>query len=240
MQKVSFIVDGQRIIGHIFLPKKIKIKNPAILFVNGWNSSQERYFQFAKLFAGIGYICLVYDMRGSDESEGDINILTTKSFLDDVYAAYDYLSNIQAVDKENISAFGSSFGCYLLLVASLKRKFKKLILRAPANYPNDAFNKPKMETSGQETLEILEWRKKNRQVDETFSLQAINQYRGEIFLIEGGKDESIPHETIANYINAIKDKAKLTYLVVEDVPHSLKDAKVREKYLKILVDWVTQ
>ena len=59
--------------------------------------------------------------------------------MDDVLAAYDYLSSIDGVDSKNVSAVGSSFGGYLATILSAKRKVRNLALRVPADYPNEAF-----------------------------------------------------------------------------------------------------
>jgi uncharacterized protein len=240
MKNVKFLVDGNRLKGTLIFPEKLKEKNTAILFIHGWTSFKERSYQYAKGLAKLGYISFMFDMRGHGESEGDINTATIKEFLDDVLAAYDYLIKVEGVDAENISVMSNSFGCYLAALLSAKRNVKKLVIRAPADYANEDFDKPKMQTSGSDNPALIEWREKPKNSSETFALEAISHFDGEILIIESGKDDTIPHQTIQNYRNAVKNKNKLTHIVIENAPHSIKEGPFRDQVEKILVDWLTE
>lgn len=137
MENISFTSSGLRLGGTVFYPPNKKDSNPAILFVHGWTGNRTSSFQHAKALANLGYVCLLFDLRGHGSSEGDRNEATNKDFLDDAVAAYDYLAAIKDVDKSNISAIGSSFGGYLVALLLKKRTLKNLVLRAPADYPNE-------------------------------------------------------------------------------------------------------
>jgi uncharacterized protein len=237
MKRFEFLVDGNNLKGTLIFPEKLKYKNPAILFIHGWTSMKERSYQYAEGLAKLGYISLMFDMRGHGESEGNINTATIKEFLDDVLAAYDYLIKVKGVDRENIGAVSSSFGCYLATLLSTRRNVRRLVIRAPADYPNEEFNKPKMQTSGSDDPFLTAWREKPKNSSETFALKAVSGFDGEILIIESEKDDTIPHQTIQNYENAVKDKNKLTHVVLEDAPHSIKDGPFKDKVEKILVDW---
>src|SRR3990170_2471980 len=67
----TFENDGLRLDGTIFKPPDEKDKHPAILFVHGWTSERKRSFQYAKSLADLGYICLLFDMRGHGTSGGE-------------------------------------------------------------------------------------------------------------------------------------------------------------------------
>ena len=237
MKKVTFVINGLNVSGTVFYPEKLQSRNPAILFVHGWTSEQERSFQYAKSLSALGFICLLFDMRGHGNSEGDIKTFTVKDFLDDVLAAYDYLVKIDGVDKENISAIGSSFGSYLLALLSTKRKIKNLSLRVPADYPNEEFTESKFKFSGSDNPYIVDWRGKVKSFQETFALQAIHNFDGNIQIIESEKDTIVPHQTIQNYCNAIKNKNKLTHDIMKNAPHSIQKGPFRDQVERILVAW---
>ena len=38
-------------------------------------------------------------------------------------------------------------------------------------------------------------------------------------------------------MNSIKDKSKLTQVVIEDAPHSIREGKFRDEVERVLVDW---
>ncbi|EKD90068.1 MAG: hypothetical protein ACD_32C00046G0001, partial [uncultured bacterium] len=90
---------------------------------------------------------------------------------------------------------------------------------------------------GSEIPEIMEWRKKARNPNETYSLQAVNNFDGNVLIIESEYDEYVPHQTIENYKNAVKDKKKLTYVFMKGAPHSIKPGPFRDKVEKIYLDW---
>lgn len=236
MKKLSFTIDGFTLDAAIFYPKIIKDKNPTILFVHGWTSKKERGYQYAEGLSELGYICFLFDMKGHGKSEGDINSFTISQFLDDVVVAYDYVLNVDGVDKENISAVGSSFGSYLIALLSAKRNVKNLAMRVPADYPNEDFHKVKT-TSSHENEAIMTWRRKSKKPSETYALDALRTFTGNVLIIEAEFDDAVPHETIENYRNAIKDKNKLTHIFMKGAQHSVKEGKFRDEVEKILTDW---
>lgn len=239
MNNITFESDNLKLDGTIFYPTT-EGKHPAILFVHGWTSERERSFQYAKSLADLGYICMLFDMRGHGSSEGNINTTLTKEFLDDVLAAYDYLVDVDGVEKENISVVGSSFGGYLAAILTSKRNVKNLSMRVPADYANDEFDKPKMQTSGGENPEIFAWRSQPRKPGETFALDAISKFSGDVQIIESEKDDVVPHQIMENFANAIKDKSKLTHVVVKNAPHSIQDGLFKDEVNRLLVSWFKQ
>jgi esterase/lipase len=237
MQKISFTVDGKKLAAAIFYPEKPKEKNPAILFVQGWTSKKERSYQYAEALSGLGYICFLFDNLGHGESEGDIQTLTIKEFLEGAIAAYDYFLNVPGVDRNKVSAIGQSFGGYLIALLCGKRDLKNLVLRVPADYKNEDFGKSKFLASGVTTPEVIAWRKQKRKVNESYALTGINNFDGAVLIIESGKDDIVPRETIENYMGAVKNKENLTHVIVKDAPHSIKEGRFRDEITKILVEW---
>ena len=71
----------------------------------------------------------------------------------------------------------------------------------------------------------------------TFALQALHDYEGNVLIIESEKDTIVPHPIIQNFIDAVKDKSKLTHIVMKDAPHSIKPGPFKEEVTRILVDW---
>ena len=228
MQKLSFTNKGCKLDATIFYPPTKKEKNPTILFVHGWTSEKERSYQYAQALSQLGFICFLFDLRGHGKSEGDIKSFTIREFLDDVLAAYDYLINVEGVENDNISAVGSSFGSYLIALLSEKRILKNLSMRVPADYPNKDFDESKYKASGSDNPAIVEWRNKEKKPDETYALQAIHNYKGNIQIIESEKDTVVPHQTVQNYVNAITDKSKLTHVLLVNAPHSIPEGKFRD------------
>lgn len=232
----SFQSGNLKLNGTLFYPPRKQAKHPAILFVHGWTGEKKTSFQYAKTLVNLGYICLLFDMRGHGTSEVDRNAFTPKDFLDDVLAAYDYLSSIDEVDTKNISAIGSSFGGYLVALLSAKRKIRNLVLRAPADYPNETFGRERIIFVGNNP-KVMTWRNKSRQPKESYALEALHKFKGNVLVIESEKDDRVPHQTIDNYVNAVKNKDKLTHVIMKDAPHSIKEGKFRDEVERILTKW---
>ncbi len=236
MQEITFISRGLNLKASIFYPTEILEKNPAILFIHGWTSERKRSYQYAESLSDLGYFCFLFDLGGHGESEGDLDKYTNKEFLDDALNTYDYLDGIENVDSGKISAVGSSFGGYLVALLSEKRKLKNLVLRAPADYPNEGFNNIKKSLGGDDP-DIMNWRSKKKNFKETFALNAIHNFTGNVLLLESENDDRIPHQTIENYAQAIKDKKKLKHIILKGAPHSIRKGKYRDGVEKIMVEW---
>ena len=110
-------------------------------------------------------------------------------------------------------------------------------MRVPADYPNEHFNRLKHEASGSDSPQLVNWRNKVITPDATYALQALHNFNGNIQIIESEKDTVVPKQTIQNYINAVKDKSKLTYTVIPGAPHSIQQGPFRDAVEKVLVDW---
>ena len=236
IQEVTFSVEEQTLRGRLFYPKKIK-KNPAVIFVHGWTSDYEGYIPRAEALVPLGYIVLIFDLRGHGKSDGKIEDVTANGSLSDCLAAYDFVASLPEVDKEKISVVGSSYGGYLSALIAGKRSLDSLVLRVPAIYRNDTMDMPKVE-------EIDEERKLYKQSVlssmDNFALDAIHKFSSRLLLIESEKDEILPHQIAENYRNAIGNPKIYKDIVMKDADHSLTQEKWRKEYIDILVDWFSK
>lgn len=237
MTKKEFLfapVHNQKLAGTLILPENVQQSSPAILFIHGWRSNQEGAIEFAEALAQRGFICMTFDQRGCGKSEGNIDALLRQDFLDDVLTAYDHLVTVVGVDPDNISVIGSSFGGYLGAILTTRRRVKYLVLRAPADYPNEGFEKPQVLLP--DTAKGA-WQTQEHQPHDSFALNALHTFSGKVLIVESGKDEQVSQQTIANYVNALKDKEKLTHIIMEGAGHRLQENKSRSEYTQILVNW---
>ncbi len=234
MEHLTFQVDGQKLSATIQYPQDIKEKNPAIIFVHGWMSSQRRNILYAQELNKLGYICMTFDLRSHGESEGERGKLSREDYMDDMTAAYDLLLSQKGVDPERIGVIGSSFGSYLAAILSAERAIKWLVLRVPANYPDEGFDQPQVKFANRKTTE---WRKEKLSLEATASLRALHTFKNDMLIIESELDELCPHQTMENYMNAITDKKKLTHKVIKGADHSLKSEKFRSVFISIITEW---
>ncbi len=220
----------------ISLPPIVLEKNPAIIFIHGWNGNAESNAPYTELLTQKGYICCNFDLPGHGATDTARETLSRKDYLEFVQAQYDELAARNDVDQNNISIFGSSFGGYLAILLSSKRKVSRLALRVPANYKDDGFDDPQTLSTG-ENEEIMNWRYEALSKNDTFSLQALSQFSGNILIIESEYDELIPHQAVQNYANVIEREHTLTYTVMKDTSHALDDDESKRKFAQMLYEW---
>lgn len=223
--------------GNVFTPPGVD-KAPGVLFIHGWQSSQNRLFSLAKELSEKGFTCLTFDLPGHGQSNGDINTYTIKDYLDASITAYDFLVKTPTVNPTNIIVVGSSFGSYLATILTSKRLVQKLVLRVPANYPDHEFLEIKAKNNFRQP-NTVEWRTQKLDSNGTMSLNALHYFTGDILIVESEKDKDIPHQGIQNYLDAITDKQKLNYVLMKEAPHSLSghEALIKQ-YNTAVVDWL--
>ncbi len=240
MEKINLTHKKELLSGWLFSPPPDTgpERKPAAILIHGWHSSQERMFSTAEtLSSKSGMVCLTIDLRAHGESTSDIHELSASDFLDDVVAAYDFLARREDVDPEQIGVIGSSFGGYLAALLTLKRKIEWMVLRAPANYPDHGFIKPKLSHALWRWLKAL-WLRQPRYWRSTLALKAVHEFPGKILIVESEKDDVIPHRTIRNYINAVSDKRNVQHKILKGAPHSLrKNPELQAILNDIIFEW---
>lgn len=214
-----------------------KSNGKAVLFIHGWESSQEGYIPRAQALAALGFTCLTFNLPGHGTSEGDMKTLTRREYLDCTISAYDYLANQEQVHKEYVGVVGASFGAYLGALLTKERLVQWLVLRAPANYEDEGFETLSQRTFRYEHPDMVAWREKVLDYTETVALEAIHAYKNEILIVESEKDIIVPHQSVENYLHAVSNPAKLTHIVMKNADHQLSTEEQKEEFIRILVAW---
>ena len=112
---------------------------PAVVLVSG-SGPQDRneevfghkpFLIIADFLSSNGIAVLRYDDRGFGESEGDFSTGTTYDFAEDANAAFEYLQNDPAINKNEIGLIGHSEGGIIVpIVASRNQSVDFIILLA--------------------------------------------------------------------------------------------------------------
>lgn len=233
MKKINLKVNNQRIETTLFYPKFIKNKNPGILFIHGWESSQQGYLHRARAIADLGAVGLTFSLRGHGQSDGKLEDFSRADHLQDVLTAYDFLVSQKGIDENKIGVVGTSYGGYLAAILSSKRKSRWLVLRAPALYQDEHFNAPTamIEKGGRTYRQNKISPRKNK------ALQAISRFKGKLLIIKSENDEIIPEEMIQNYIQAVNLKHGWTLATIPGADHALTRVKYKKEFIKILKNY---
>ena len=98
--------DGTHLHGW-FLPAQHKPAKATVVFSHGNTGSIGHHLGFVMWFAEAGYNVLTYDYRGFGQSGGTVD---RRGMLDDVRAAFDYVSKRPDVNAGRLVSYGHSLG----------------------------------------------------------------------------------------------------------------------------------
>ncbi|TLX63447.1 alpha/beta hydrolase [Stutzerimonas nosocomialis] len=233
-ETIQIDVDDQTIAGtFLTLPNKL----PGMLFVHGWGGSQERDLARARGIAGLGCICLSFDLRGHGLTLEQQQSVTREQNLADVLAAYDRLAEHPAVDRSSIAVVGTSYGGYLAAILTALRPVKWLGLRVPALYRDENWHTPKRKL---DKADLDRYRRSRVTPEENRALAACANFRGDVLIVESEHDDIVPHETIMSYRAALRNTHSLTHRIINGADHGLSGDACQQAYTSILVNWATE
>lgn len=233
-ETVHIQVEDQTMDGTFLTPRT---RVPGVLFVHGWGGSQQRDLARAKGIAGLGCICLTFDLRGHASAEARLAQVSRQDNLRDLLAAYDRLASHPGIDGDAIAVVGTSYGGYLASIMTLMRPVKWLALRVPAIYRDAQWEIPKRQL---DKTDIAKYRSHFIPVPDNRALRACAEFRGDVLLVESEHDEHVPHATIMSYRAAFQNVHSLSHRIIDHADHSLSDPVAQDSYTNILVTWITE
>jgi pimeloyl-ACP methyl ester carboxylesterase len=231
---VDILVDDEHIAGTFLSPPT---KLPGVLFVHGWGGSQERDLTRARGIAGLGCICLSFDLRGHALTLAQQQTVTREQNLADLLAAYDLLVQHPNIDSTAIAVVGTSYGGYLAAMLTSLRPVKWLAMRVPALYRDEDWDVPKRQLD-RDLLNQL--RGRHVTPAENRVLAACAEFRGDVLLVESEHDHLVPHATIMSYRAAFHQTHSLTHRIILGADHALSTDCCQKTYTDILVNWATE
>ena len=121
-RKISFLVEGERIVGDLHLPEKFnpETQYPSVVVTGSVTSVKEQNSGvYAKSLAERGYIALAFDHRYWGASEGYPRALEDPfSKVEDIRAAVDFLVSTEGVNPSEIYGVGVCAGSGYMAVAT--------------------------------------------------------------------------------------------------------------------------
>jgi uncharacterized protein len=228
-------VDGQRVRGRVLRPDDAEGPAPAVVFVHGWGSSQAQDQSKARHLKALGFVCLTFNLRGHARTWRQRQTVTRAQNLRDLVAAFDCLAGHEAVDPERLAVVGSSYGGYLAALLVSERKVRWLALEAPALYKDGDFDRPKRELNLDDDLPA--YRRLRLAPADNLALRSAAGFEGDVLLVEGQRDEVIPHQVLANYHAAFAGARSLTHVVIPEADHGLTRPHWRQAYCTTLAGW---
>jgi pimeloyl-ACP methyl ester carboxylesterase len=232
---LEIAVDDQHIAGTLIAPAAAV---PGVLFVHGWGGSQQQYLARGHAVAGLGCVCLTFDLRGHARSDAQRETVSRDHNLRDLLAAYDTLARHPGVDASAIGVIGSSYGGYLGAILTSLRSVRWLALRAPALYKDAGWELPKRALH--QDPDFAAYRRRPVSPEENRALGACAAFRGDVLIVESEHDNVVPHPVIASYIAACAQARSLTTRLIEGADHGLTEQSWQRAYTSLLINWLVE
>jgi len=227
-------VEDEQIEATLLTPRA---KIPGVLFIHGWGGSQKFDLKRARGIAGLGCVCLTFDLRGHAADQARQMQVSRDDNLQDVVAAYDKLAAHPWIDRSSIAVVGSSYGGYLAAILTGMRPVRWLALHVPALYRDDEWMLPKRQLN----REILNaYRQSHVPASDNRALSACLRFTGDVLIVESEHDAYIPHSTIMSYRAAFQHTHSLTHRIVDGADHGLTEKEAQQAYTSILQNWITE
>lgn len=133
IKKVSFMVEGLKCGGNLYLPAGIK-RPPVVIMAHGFGAEMTFGLPvYAEKFAKNGTAVLTFDYRFFGVSEGEPRqMVSTKSQLRDWEAAIEFVRGLNEVDGNRICIWGCSYsGGHVIVTAARNSCVKAFISHVP-------------------------------------------------------------------------------------------------------------
>lgn len=235
LESIATPVDTDRISATVLAAAA---KLPGVLFVHGWGGSHAQDLERAREAAGLGCVCLTFDLRGHEANAAKWETVSRDENLRDLVAAYDRLLAEPAVDPAAIAVVGISYGGYLAAILTTLRPVRWLALRSPALYVDDGWAQSKRRLH--EATDLHAYRRQVIGAHQTRALRACADFLGDALLVESQFDETVPREVIENYAAALSGARSLTSRLLPGADHALSHEDARLAYRRVLIHWLTE
>ena len=235
LDTVDIPVAGQTIAGSLLAPTAAV---PGVLFVHGWDGSQEQDLERAREAAGLGCVCLTFDLRGHSRTRSQRATVSRQDSLEDLLAAYDLFARQPGVEESAIAVVGSSYGAYLSTILTSLRPVRWLALRAPALYKDEGWELPKRELN--QDPDLFAYRRRSIAWQDNRALRACAAFRGDVLIVESELDVLTPHPVVVNHVRALSAARSLTLRTLTDADHALTREVDQRAYTTILMSWLTE
>lgn len=231
-ETIEIDVDGDRIAGTFVAPGTLI---PGVLFAHGWGGSRSQYLARAREIAALGCVCLAFDLRGHAGTQAQQAKVSRETNLRDLVAAYDRLVAHEDVDPEAICVVGSSYGAYLATILTTQRPVRWLALRAPALYLDSGWDSPKLQLHRDQDLKT--YRRSVVPPRDNRALRALQQFGGDVLLVESENDQIIPRAVISSYQEAARQVKSMTMRCIAGADHGLSGEADQRAYTQLLLGW---
>ncbi len=242
---VYFKSDGLKLKGQLFIPEKTPC--PVLCLCHGMprggtaDPNDRGYAGLAERFTEEGFLAVIFNFRGSGESEGNFDIC---GWTRDLKVVLDYICKMEESEQDKVALMGFSAGAAVsIYVAAQDRRVSSIIACACPDTSRLAKNRELAQTV------IADYRKMGVIKDTNFppSLQAWMQGFAEIYsdkwidklsprpilIIHGDQDDVVSPDSAFNLYKRAGDPKEI--LIVKGAGHRL---RISEQAMDHALGWL--
>lgn len=183
------------------------VRSPAVVICHGFVGNRigaDRLFvKAARALAAEGFAVLRFDYAGCGESEGDYGRTGMSSWIDQTRYALDTVLDLDFIDHSNVTLLGHSLGgAVAVSTAAIDKRVNTLVLWAPVGHPlvdivgivgrdryDEASTNGSAEFAGYALADSF-----FQSLAVSHPLQEAKRFGGDVFLVHGTSDDTIPSE----------------------------------------------
>ena len=197
-----FCQNGQnRIVGTLYLPEDQRKRREIVILAHGLNGTAEDNRIYARMLAEAGIAVYAFDFCGGSnngKSDGASTSMSVKTEMEDLNCVIDEVKSWDWVDPENVVLMGESMGGLAVsLTAAQREDISALVLFYPAFSLQDTmhtlFGSP---DNVPDTFSFMGMELGRVFCEDLWELDAytgIESYTGEVLIIHGTKDATVPY-----------------------------------------------
>ncbi|UCG95075.1 MAG: alpha/beta hydrolase [archaeon] len=246
-EKVFFKNDrNEKLVGILTKPEGDDL--PLVIVCHGLTSSKSSNSMTAisQAFLQNDIASLRFDISAHGESEGNIEEITVSKAVEDLKSAFDFVRNLDWVDKNRIGLSGSSFtGVVSVVFVANYNNIKVLGLRCPAL----DYTEIRLKQFGEEG--VKKWRKEGIINVESIGIKLkysfyedaktniaynfANKIEIPTVIVHGSEDDTVPVEQAKKLFEMLNCEKKLK--IIEGAGHKFENPQHFEEMVENISDW---
>jgi len=253
-KQVEFTSGGLALRGMVHLPAGVGEASAVVMF-HGFTGNRigGDFFpvKLSRALAGAGIASLRFDFAGSGESEGEFVDMSPLTELADGRSALEFLARQEGVDAGRLGVYGHSLGGMVAAMLLEDARLRSgVILAAVADLPGLMEAKPndeddsRMEDLGYVIRGVHKVGKCFRDdAGKADPLGAIARSRGDVLIVHGTDDETVPPDHARMYERAASGRdsgARAEMVLVPEMGHGPQTLALQEGVITRLLEWFTE
>tara|TARA_Y100000310_G_scaffold345459_1_gene465214 strand:- start:1007 stop:1738 length:732 start_codon:yes stop_codon:yes gene_type:complete len=219
---------GRKLHGVVTIPDSENF--PIVIICHGYasNTKSKTRSALSRQLLEKGIASFGFDFTGCGESEGELYQLTITQGIDDLNAAFNFVKNIENVDKNKIALLGSSFSGSVAVLFAAEKDLKVLALKSPVS-----------DYSGIKEVPLVARNKQQQFFDDSAKYdiyKTAEKIKTPTIIVHGSNDVDVPVEQSKELIKHLNCEKKLE--IIEDADHRYSDANHFEQLINLVSDWV--